>query len=178
MTLDQLKLPVKMSKGETMKTKKSLGWGRGTHHCGPPLRRSQEHGGSAVRAALAAKGASFSFDEVGPLRKETDPAAQNLELPPGWSPVLLVLLSGVPRIARSSSTDRPSTGSVASRSWAYHPPNIRFGCRPQSDQSVRSWTQRLHTFGVRGKRRRQKWRLPTNSHVSRSRIQLFIVSTG
>ena len=33
----------------------SLGWGgRGTPLCGPPLRRSQEHGGSAVRAALAA----------------------------------------------------------------------------------------------------------------------------
>ena len=29
-------------------------WGRGTPLCGPPLRRSTEHGGSAVRAALAA----------------------------------------------------------------------------------------------------------------------------
>ena len=28
--------------------------GRGTPLCGPPLRRSSEHGGSAVRAALAA----------------------------------------------------------------------------------------------------------------------------
>ena len=28
--------------------------GRGTPLCGPPLRRSTEHGGSAVRAALAA----------------------------------------------------------------------------------------------------------------------------
>ena len=70
-------------------------------------------------------------------------------------------MSGVPRIARSSSTDRPSTlcsvanhDSVRCRgldSWAYHPPNIRLGCRPQSDQSVRSWTQRLHTIEVRGR---------------------------
>ena len=59
------------------------------------------------------QGASFSFDVVGPLHKETYPAAQDLQLPPGWSPVLLVLLSGVPRIARSSSTDGPSTGSAA-----------------------------------------------------------------
>ena len=67
-----------------------------------------------VLQSLLFQGASLSFDVVGPLHKETDPAAQDLQLPPGWIPILLVLLSGVPHIARSSSSDRPSTGSVAS----------------------------------------------------------------
>ena len=56
------------------------------------------------------QGASFSSDVVGPLHKETDRTAQDLQLPPRWSPVLLVLLSGAPRIAHSPSSDRPSTG--------------------------------------------------------------------
>ena len=67
-----------------------------------------------VLQSLLFQGAPFGFDLVGPLHKETDPAAQDLQLPPGWSPVLPVLSSGVPRIARSPSTDG-STGSVANR---------------------------------------------------------------
>ena len=56
---------------------------------------------------------SVSIDAVVPLHKETDPAAQDLQLPPRWSPVLLVLLSGVPRIALSPPSDKPSTGRAA-----------------------------------------------------------------
>ena len=66
-----------------------------------------------VPKSLLSQGASFSFDAVGPLHKETDPAAQDLQLPPRWSPVLLVLLSGVHRIALSPPSDKPSTGRAA-----------------------------------------------------------------
>ena len=44
-----------------------------------------------VLQSLLFQGASFSFDVVGPLHTETDPAAQYLQLPPVWcSPCTLV----------------------------------------------------------------------------------------
>ena len=111
------------------------------------------------------QGASFSFDVVGSLHKETDPAAQDLQLPPGWSPALLVLLSGVPRIARSSSTDRPSTGSAANHD------SVRFRGPTRAGHHVAGHTIRQtfvlavvrgqisvrYTNEAWGKRRRRTW---------------------
>ena len=54
------------------------------------------------------QGAPFGFNVVGPLHKETDPAAHDFR----WNPALLVLSSSVPHIARSPSADRPSTGTA------------------------------------------------------------------
>ena len=77
--------------------------------------RSSSYIAISPSSSFLFQGAPFGFNVVGPLHKETDPAAHDLDLPDRWSPLLLVLSSGVPRIARSPSTDGPSTGSVANR---------------------------------------------------------------